>query len=86
MKFVVRLRTNKKMNTDKTQHLQNQINAAIEEKTPLQIVGGNSKAFYGNKIVATDIHTSEHSGVISYEPTELVITARSGTRLTEIEA
>lgn len=71
---------------DLTVSLQQQIQAAYAGKTPLKIVGGNSKAFYGRMTNGTELHVSGHSGVISYEPTELVITARAGTPLDEIEA
>jgi len=57
---------------------------AIEQKQTLKIVGGNSKAFLGRKTSGTLVDVSTYSGVISYEPTELYITARAGTLLSEI--
>lgn len=65
--------------------LQNQVQDAISKKLPLYIHGGNSKLFYGNKVDAAPLDVSKHTGVVSYEPTELCITVRSGTRLTDIE-
>lgn len=54
---------------------------------PLHIAGGNSKAFYGlNTTTTTVLNTQAHRGILNYEPSELVITARAGTPLTEIEA
>lgn len=63
-----------------------QITQAIAGRTPLCIRGGGSKAFYGRACEATPLDVAGHEGIISYEPTELVITARTGTPLTEIEA
>jgi glycolate oxidase FAD binding subunit len=62
------------------------IRAAADAKRPLQIRGGGSKAFYGNASTGDDLDVTTYRGIISYEPTELVITARAGTPLTEIEA
>lgn len=77
------------MSSDISQQLQQQIQQAYEQATALRIIGGNSKAFYGNADSRLDsaqiINLSEHSGVLSYEPTELVITARAGTPLHLIE-
>lgn len=58
---------------------------AVAEQTPLRLHGGNSKAFYGHPAQGAALDLSGHRGVISYEPTELVLTARCGTPLGEIE-
>jgi glycolate oxidase FAD binding subunit len=71
--------------TDITSQLKEQIDAAIVDKHPLNIVGGNSKAFYGRVAVGEALRVSIHRGIINYEPTELVITARAGTPLMDIE-
>lgn len=75
-------------NTNRTQELQDRIRAACNDKTALEIVGGNSKRFYGNNNIQKSevIETRIHQGIISYDPSELVITARAGTPLKEIEA
>ena len=70
---------------DITQKLQQQVAQAYSASSPLKICGGGSKDFYGRKIQGDIIDVSDHSGIISYEPTELVITARAGTPLSEIE-
>lgn len=78
--------------SDNSQALQQQVQKALAEKTPLHIVGGNSKAFYGNRSVNDKAENKEvldvsgHRGIINYAPTELIITARAGTPLAEIEA
>ncbi len=54
-------------------------------KQGVQLHGGNTKAFYGRTIQATPLSLNPHSGITEYEPSELYITARCGTRLSEIE-
>ena len=61
------------------------IRAAAESRSPLRIQGGASKDFYGNPGQGELLDVRDHSGIVSYEPTELVITARCGTPLVEIE-
>jgi glycolate oxidase FAD binding subunit len=65
--------------------LQQQVLDAAHSGRALHIQGGNSKAFYGREISAGVLNVGEHRGIISHEPTELVITARAGTPLQEIE-
>ncbi|MDH5518529.1 MAG: glycolate oxidase subunit GlcE [Gammaproteobacteria bacterium] len=71
--------------TDHTKHLQQQILAACRDNSACRIEGGNSKAFIGNASNGELISTAQHSGIISYDASELVITARSGTPLSEIQ-
>ncbi len=61
------------------------IRAATEDRRPLRIRGGGSKAFYGNPVTGEDFDVTACRGIVDYEPTELVITARAGTPLAEIE-
>jgi len=72
-------------NADQSQALVEAISKAYADETPLAIHGGNTKAFYGRPIEGIPLDTRQHTGVIRYEPTELVITARCGTPLNEIE-
>jgi glycolate oxidase FAD binding subunit len=58
---------------------------ANESRSRLKIVGGGSKEFYGRRISGTTLKTSAYRGIIDYEPSELVMTARAGTRLSDIE-
>lgn len=70
---------------DLTLDLQAQVQQAFELRTPLQIIGGNSKAFYGAPTSAnTPLNLSNHQGIVEYEPSELVVTVRSGTPLNEL--
>lgn len=70
---------------DISKELQQQVEQAIATKTALNICGGNSKFFYGHTATGEKLDVSEHKGVISYEPTELVITVKAGTSLQEVE-
>jgi glycolate oxidase FAD binding subunit len=65
-----------------------QIKAATAAKTPLRITGGGSKDFYGEPFDPNlpVLDTRTHSGIVSYEPSELVITVKAGTPLAEVEA
>ena len=53
--------------------------------TPLRIRGGGSKDFYGERFDGEVFDVSGNAGIVDYDPTELVITARGGTKLAEIE-
>ena len=65
---------------------QDQIRTAGAEAKTLVITGAGSKSFYGLPIEGEVLHTRNYQGIIDYEPTELVMTARCGTPLSEIEA
>lgn len=70
---------------DISTQLQEIVNQAREADTALSIRGGGSKDFYGRKPVGEAIEITPHRGIVNYEPTELVITARAGTSLWKIE-
>lgn len=63
-----------------------QVQDAASRQHPLQIRGNGSKAFYGRDITGTALDVGQHRGVTSYTPSELVVTARAGTTLVELEA
>ena len=62
------------------------IRAAADRGTPLRIRGGGSKDFYGESLQGELLDTRDLSGIVSYEPSELVVTVRAGTPLAELEA
>jgi glycolate oxidase FAD binding subunit len=68
--------------------LQKRVYEATAAKTPLAIRSGGTKDFYGNAAggAGETLDPRSYSGIIAYEPTELVITARGGTLLAQIEA
>lgn len=63
-----------------------QVHAAAAAGTPLRIRGGGSKDFYGEATDGEVLDTRPLTGIISYEPSELVVTVRAGTKLAELEA
>lgn len=75
---------------DDSASLLERVNQAAASQRPLQIQGGGSKRTLGcftHPVPSEDIlHTTGHSGIIAYEPTELVISARTGTPLQQINA
>jgi glycolate oxidase FAD binding subunit len=71
---------------DLTEPFAETVRAAAASGRPLEIVGGGTKRFYGRTPAGEPLHVGDHAGVIDYEPSELVLTARSGTPLSEIEA
>jgi len=62
------------------------VRAARADGTQLALRGGHSKAFYGEASQGEPFSTRELRGISSYEPSELVITARAGTALADVEA
>ncbi|MDP1650337.1 MAG: glycolate oxidase subunit GlcE [Rubrivivax sp.] len=63
-----------------------QVRAARAAGTALDIRGGNTKAFYGGPPRGGPLHVTALAGISSYEPSELVVTARGGTPLAELES
>jgi glycolate oxidase FAD binding subunit len=55
-------------------------------KAPLRIRGGGTKDFYGASREGEALDVSSYAGIVAYEPKELVVTVRAGTRLADLEA
>ena len=70
---------------DIREDIASRVMSACQQGQALQILSGNTKSFYGRSIQATPLSLARHSGVTEYEPSELYITARSGTPLNEVE-
>jgi glycolate oxidase FAD binding subunit len=70
---------------DLTDALVERVLAASNARTPLRIVGGDTKRFYGRPVAGETLALGGHHGVLRYDPAELVITARGGTQLADIE-
>nr|VFK36633.1 MAG: glycolate oxidase FAD binding subunit [Candidatus Kentron sp. SD]VFK39555.1 MAG: glycolate oxidase FAD binding subunit [Candidatus Kentron sp. SD] len=51
-----------------------------------QILGGETKHFLGREPTGASLSVVDHRGIVNYQPKELVITARCGSRLAEIES
>ncbi|TCP15197.1 glycolate oxidase FAD binding subunit [Crenobacter luteus] len=72
--------------TDTLDAFRDAILQASQDKTPLCLQGGGSKRWYGETPQGEPLDTRAYRGVVAYDPAELVITARCGTPLAEIEA
>jgi glycolate oxidase FAD binding subunit len=74
---------------DRTLSLQDQVRAAFDAGTPLTIRGGDTKRFLGRPRppagAAATLDTRPHAGIVHYDSSELVLTARCGTALEEVE-
>jgi glycolate oxidase FAD binding subunit len=71
---------------DASADLLQQVEHALHSHIPLRIQGGNSKTYLGRKVLGHLLDTRAHRGIVTYDPTELVITARAGTPLAELNA
>ena len=65
--------------------LQEEVRSAAESRSPLRLRGGGSKDFFGNEPRGALFDTRRYAGICDYEPSELVVTARCGTPLAELE-
>lgn len=70
------------LSTDFQQH----ITDAVARETPINLVGGNTKQFYGREPLGELLNVADNTGIVDYEPTELVITVRNGTILSQLES
>ncbi|MFM2426587.1 MAG: hypothetical protein RL707_413 [Pseudomonadota bacterium] len=71
---------------DTLQHLTDRILQASQSGQPLRLRGGGTKDFLGQSLQGEVLDTKAYKGILSYEPSELVITVRAGTSLAEVEA
>ena len=62
------------------------VRAAAADGRTLRLRGGGSKDFWGQSLSGEVLDTRAYQGIVSYEPSELVVTARCGTPLAELEA
>ncbi|MFJ1467991.1 glycolate oxidase subunit GlcE [Massilia orientalis] len=68
------------------QNLVDHFQELVRNGRPLRIRGGGTKDWYGQRLEGDILDTRDYTGIVDYEPTELVITARCGTPLADIEA
>jgi glycolate oxidase FAD binding subunit len=68
------------------QHFTDRILEATQTGQPLRFRGGGTKDFLGQSLQGEVLDTTPYSGILSYEPSELVITVCCGTPLAEVEA
>ncbi|MCF6338898.1 MAG: glycolate oxidase subunit GlcE [Gammaproteobacteria bacterium] len=74
------------MAEDVSNDLAAQVQQAFVEKQALYIAGSGSKLLLGRAVSAQSLAVKEHCGIVEYVPGELVITARAGTSLQELES
>jgi glycolate oxidase FAD binding subunit len=62
------------------------LRAAAADARPVRLRGGGTKDFYGQSLQGEVLDTRTLQGIVSYEPSELVVTVRAGTPLAELQA
>lgn len=63
-----------------------QFRERILGRQPLRLRGGGSKDFYGQALAGELLDTRGYAGIVEYQPSELVVTARCGTPLAELHS
>ena len=71
---------------DVLSELRERILEAAAAGAALRLRGAGTKDFYGEQLEGAVLDLSGHQGIVHYEPSELVLTARCGTPLSQIEA
>ncbi|MCR4346889.1 MAG: glycolate oxidase subunit GlcE [Sulfuricaulis sp.] len=71
---------------DISKQLADAVKGAAGKHARLTITGSGSKRFYAGDIAGEALDVTGHHGIVTYEPTELIVTARAGTPLAELEA
>jgi glycolate oxidase FAD binding subunit len=74
------------MAADFISDLRARLSAATAARAPVRLRGGGSKDFYGGALRGDVVEMGGYSGIVAYEPKELVLTVRAGTPLAEVEA
>jgi glycolate oxidase FAD binding subunit len=67
------------------QQIGERVRAAHDARTPLRLRGAGSKDFYGEHVQGEVLDLRDWYGIVDYEPSELVITARCGTSLSTLQ-
>src|SRR5690349_805030 len=62
------------------------VNWARKQDRPLEILARGTKRGFGRPTQGEPLDVSAIAGIISYEPEELILTARPGTAVSEIRA
>ena len=70
---------------DQTEQLLSQVQSACKKQQPLAVQGNGSKLFLIHPVAGKCLSTASHQGIVSYFPSELTITVRSGTLLSELK-
>ncbi len=65
--------------------LLDRVRGAVDARTPLCIAGGNSKRHLGREPQGEPLDLAGYAGIVDYQPSELVITARAGTTVAALQ-
>ena len=71
---------------DAADAIQERVRQALAENAALKLFAGRTKSFLGRQHPGIPLDLSALTGIVSYEPDELVLVARPGTKLSEVEA
>lgn len=71
---------------DVREAIRTRVLCATASGLPLEIHGGRTKHWYGETPSGDALDMRAYRGIVAYDPAELVITARAGTSLADIEA
>ncbi len=71
---------------DSASAVQERVRQALAANEPLDIYAGSTKGELGRQVRGTPLDVSGVEGVVSYEPGELILVARPGTALRQVEA
>ena len=63
-----------------------QVRDAAAKKRALNVFGGNSKQHLGREPAGDPVDMSAYSGIVDYQPSELVVTVRAGTTIAELQS
>ena len=66
--------------------MRERVRAASAAGRPLRLRGAGTKDFYGESLEGEVLELGSHQGILAYDPAELVVTARCGTPLSQLEA
>lgn len=80
------MHTSNGSDADLTAALADAVRAAAADGRALEIRGGGTRAGQGRPVAGEPLAVAGHRGIVDYDPAELVLTARAGTPLAEIEA
>lgn len=73
------------IDTDLGAEFSERVREAAAQRKPLHLRGSGSKDFLGNTAHGEPLDLRRHAGIVHYAPDELVLSARAGTRLVDID-
>lgn len=74
------------MSADQQAELCEQVRTAAAASESLAIIGGGTRGPQCVPVRGRPLKLAAHAGIVDYQPSELVLTARAGTRLVDLES